>query len=195
MQRRGNLTSVIRYLDPNNYPATTVTVKQQYDMTGNLVSQSSHGIQKNYGYSLETQYAYPQSMTQGATDPNSLNRVKTTSSYDFNTGLLRSATDANGRASVMNYYPETLRPKDIVSPTGALTSIEYDDVALRITQTQRLSVNGQVAAKTLRSVNGIGQVTKEQSLAIQGINGASDVWDIVDTGYDQFGRISNISRP
>jgi RHS repeat-associated protein len=189
---RGNLTSVIRYPNVND-ETSKIIESRRYDITGNLVSTSSSCCEKASGtYDLANQYAYPISQTRGSSDANSLMTVTKSAEYDFNTGFLLSAKDANGRQTTNSYYVDSLRPKQIVSATGATTKFEYDDLALTVTQTRLTSVNGSTVGQTVKYINGAGQVYREQALTIQGVNVA---WDTVDTLYNQFGRLSQQSRP
>lgn len=191
--KRGNLTSVSKYADTSNpsAPAAPIVEKMKYDMAGNVISSSKiccEELSSDFN-SLATQFAFPVSQTRGSADPNSLLRVTTTTSYDLATGLPLSITDANGRLTRTSYYPDSLRPKEIVSPTGSSITFEYDDVAMKVVQTTRMSANGSVASQSTTYVNGLGQIKKEEAL------GASGVIDIVETLYDQFGRPSKQSLP
>src|SRR6185369_14887424 len=104
---RGNVTQVTSYADALNLTGA-VTETRGYDVTGNLVKASTACCeQTTFNYSLDYQYAYPQSTTRGsATD--SAAQVTTTAIYDFSTGMGRYATDANGRQSETVYSPNTL---------------------------------------------------------------------------------------
>jgi RHS repeat-associated protein len=196
--RRGNITRILSYADTTNpdQPANPVTESRTYDMVGNVIASSKACCdQISSVFELDMQYAFPSSQTRGSSDPNSLQRITTSATYDLKTGLQLSQKDANGRMSESTYDPISLRPKEIISPTNARTSFEYDDSALKFTQTTRLSPNGPIAEKKIKYLNGLGQVRREEALAVQGINGSSDIWDVVTTTFDQFGRLSRQSRP
>ncbi|HYJ88252.1 MAG TPA: hypothetical protein VEW46_19460 [Pyrinomonadaceae bacterium] len=63
-----------------------------------MTASSSCCEQTSINYTVDTQYAYPLSQTRGSeTDP--LAQLTTSATYDFNTGLVRSAMDANGKES------------------------------------------------------------------------------------------------
>lgn len=101
---RGNVTQVTSYA--NAAPATPtgpITETRRYDVTGNLVTASTACCeQTSFNYTVDTQFAYPQSKTRGsATDAYA--QVTTSATYDFNTGLMLSATDGNGRQSQTSY--------------------------------------------------------------------------------------------
>jgi hypothetical protein len=65
---------------------------------------------------------------------------------------------------------------------------------LSISETTFSSTNA-VAGRTVQYFNGLGQVRRSQSLAVLGTNEANNVWKIIDTVYDQFGRLKQASRP
>lgn len=190
---RGNVTSITRFSDVNS-AASAITEKLRYDITGNLVSRASSSCceESATGYELATQYAYPVSLTQGSTDINAEVSVSTSATFDFNTGLMLSMKDANGRELTNRYFTNSWRLKQVFSSAGASTDYGYDDIALKTTQTTRTSLSGAITYQTIESVNGIGDVRQEQSLATQG---ASTTWNTVDTLYDQYGRVWKRSRP
>jgi YD repeat-containing protein len=133
--RRGNVTSLIRYADTNDAAAPTspIVEKMKYDMAGNVIASSKlcgEELSSNFD-NLATQYAFPVSQTRGSADPASLLRVTTSASYDLSTGLPLSVTDANGRTTQTTYFPTSLRPKEIILPTGARIAFVYDDVAMK----------------------------------------------------------------
>src|SRR5262249_26648726 len=168
-----------------------ITETRRYDITGNMVNKSViAGEQTTFNYTVDTQYAYPLSKTCGsATDPYA--QITTSNTYDFNTGLVRSGTDGNGRPSTTNYDSATLRATSAVSATGAHTDFAYNDVTMSVTATTYLAAGdgGGIAQQNVKLLNGQGQVRQEQAL------GANSVWDFVDTVYDNMGQISQQTRP
>jgi RHS repeat-associated protein len=189
--KRGNVTSVTRYADTSNAasPASPIVEKMKYDMAGNVIVSSRiccEELSSNFD-NLATQYAFAISQIRGSADPNSLLRVTTSISYDLSTGLPLLVTDANGRPTQTTYFPTSLRPQEIILPTGGRTVFEYDDAAMKVVETTRLSLNGPIASQTTKYFNGLGQVKKEEAL------GANGVIDVVETLYDQFGRPSKQS--
>ena len=160
-------------------------------MAGNVITASRmccEELSSNFD-DLATQYAFPVSQTRGSADPGSLLRVTTTASYDLSTGLPFLVTDANGRPTQTAYFPTSLRPREIILPTGARIAFEYDDAAMKVVETRRLSATGTIASQTTKHFNGLGQVKKEEAL------GTGGVVDTVETLYDQFGRPSKQSLP
>lgn len=190
--KRGNITSVTSYADTTNpaQPANPITETRTYDMAGNVIAASVACCEEtSSAFILQTQYAFPDSQTRGSADPNSLDRVTASAKYDLNTGLKLSMKDENGLTTLTNYYPQNLQPKEIVFATGARATIEYDALAMKVTQTTSVSLTGPIAIKTTKYLNGLGQVRREESV------GANGIVDIVETVYDDFGRLSKQSLP
>jgi RHS repeat-associated protein len=187
---RGNITQITTYSDGTGLTGA-ITETRRYDITGNMVNKSVlAGEQTTFSYTVDTQYAYPLSKTCGsATDPYA--QITTSNTYDFNTGLILSGTDANGRQSTTSYDASTLRPTSSVSPTGAHTDYTYNDAAMTVTTTTYLAAGegGGVAQQNVKLLNGRAQVRQEQAL------GANSVWDFVDTAYDNMGQVSQQTRP
>lgn len=187
-EARGNITKVTNYSDAN-YHAGAIYETRAYDITGNLVKTSTACCQQtSFQYTSQTQYAYPESQTRGASDPNSPDRITTSSVYSFATGLVTQATDANGRISTMKYHPDTLRPTKTTASTGAYMNFSYDDQAMTVTE-ESFEANGTAAGKTVKILNGVGQTKREESL------GASGVWDYAETKYNKLGQVTKQSRP
>jgi RHS repeat-associated protein len=109
--------------------------------------------------------------------------------YDFNTGLTLSTTDANGRTAQTSYDADSLRPQTAYLPTGAYTSFAYDDAAMTMTETIYTAGGAALASQNVKRLNGRGQVRREEAL------GQNGVWDVVDTQYDSMGGVSQQTRP
>ncbi|HEV7475020.1 MAG TPA: DUF4329 domain-containing protein [Pyrinomonadaceae bacterium] len=187
---RGNITQVTTYADAIGQTGA-VTQTRRYDIDGNMVKASTSCCeQTSISYTVDTKYAYPLSQTRGsATDPYA--QLTTSVTYDFNTGLSLSSTDANGRTSQTSYIAATLRPQTLSLPSLAHTDYVYDDSAMTVTQTTYLEghpTHTTIADQDVKLLNGRGQVRQEQSLS------APNVWDVVDLVYDNMGRVSKESR-
>jgi RHS repeat-associated protein len=192
--KRGNVTKETNYADAQN-PNSGVSNTNAYDITGNLVKSSTSCCQETSilyddpnTSQIDTQYAYPYSKTRGSSNTNSPDRITTYSVYNFDTGLLKQTTDANGRISVSMFNPNTIRPVKSVLSTGAYTLLTYNDTSMTTAEDVYES-GGNLAAKSTKYFNGLGQVRREESLGSNGIQ------DIVDTKYNQFGDIWKQSRP
>lgn len=188
---RGNVTQVTTYADAINL-TSPVTETRRYDVTGNLVKTSSACCEETtFNYTVNTQYAYPESTTRGsASDWHA--QITTSAIHDFNTGLMTHSTDTNGRVSQTVHEPNTLRVSRSISPTGAHTDYLYHDGQMTVTITTYLdshATDATIADKTVKLLNGRGHVRQEKAL------GANSVWDMVDTTYDQMGQVSQQTRP
>ena len=192
---RGNVTQTTSYTDAATATGA-VTETRRYDVTGNLVKTSTACCdQTTLNYTIDTQFAYPESQTRGsATDWHA--QVTTTATSDFNTGLGKSATDANGRPSTTNYDPTTLRPTSIISPTGAHTDYSYNDLNMTVSAITYLAPGypdyGAIADQNIKYLNGRGQVRIEK---VRGPDSGGETWDELDTTYDNFGQIYQQSKP
>jgi RHS repeat-associated protein len=194
LDTRGNVTTIKRYADAATLDEGTAVVEiQHYDITGNVrKAETACCMQTTFNYTLSTQYAWPESQTSGS--PTVETKQNTTSAvYDFNTGLLNNATDANGRISQFTYYSDSLRPEMEISPTLAFNYHLYDDVALKVTdfvhEAGATAGGINFAAKSIKSVDGHGRVIKEVTF------GKAGAQDIVELKYDQLGRLVQQSRP
>jgi RHS repeat-associated protein len=188
---RGNVTKQTSYADAQNQTGA-IAQTSQYDMTGNMVKASTSCCEQTaVQYGVSNYYAYPESQTRGSADQNSPDRITTSSVYNFQTGLLKQTTDANGRTSVTNYNPDSLRPIKSISSTGAYTQFAYDDTAMTVTE-EVYGVDNSIeklAGKTVKYLNGIGQVKREEAL------GENNVWDVVENKYNKIGESWKQSRP
>lgn len=195
---RGLPTTVKSYADTVNLDSSTAEIEtRRYDITGNMIKASKYCDSQTpcenilTTYTSATQYAYPQSSTRGSeSDPNT--QVTTSSSFDFNTGMVTSVIDANGRVSNTSFFADSLRPQTITTPyrygSGGYTTFAYDDAGLSVTETQRTADN-IVASQTIKYLNGHGKIRVEKAL------GSGGIYDVVDTYYDNLDQVSQQSRP
>ena len=185
---RGNVTKVKHYTDART-PSGEIVETRNYDIAGNMTTASGSCCQQiSFQYTIGTQYAYPESQTSGASDVNSPDRITSAATYNYETGLVRQTTNADGRNSITYYHPDTLRPTTFYSSTGSYTSYSYDDAAMTITQEVK-EANGASAGKIVKYLNGMGDVRREEAL------GANNVWDITETKYNKLGQVWKQSRP
>ncbi len=189
---RGNVTTIKRYGNAVTLDEDTAVIEvRHYDITGNVVKiDNSCCEQTTINYTLNTQYAWPESQTRGS-ETDSSKQNTTSATYDFNTGLVKTGTDANGRVSQNTYYPDSLRPEKEISPTGAYKYHVYDDSQLSVVdQTYEAGEDGSNwSSRNDKFLDGRGRVR------IQDAYGKDDVQDRVETIYDQLGRVWKQSRP
>jgi RHS repeat-associated protein len=185
IELRGNLTRIKRYADAVN--ATDAIVEdRRYDNAGNLVAVSGCCGQVQYGYTAATDYMYPSTTVAGSSS-DVTKQLRTTMTYDMGTGLPLVSTDANGRPMTYAYYPGSLRLKQVTLPSGATSSVTYDDGAMTNTATL-LDANGAVALGVMQYFDGFGNMTSSRVL----LDGNS--WSDIETIYDALGHISKQSK-
>jgi RHS repeat-associated protein len=189
---RGNLTQVRRYADAASLDGGSAVVGTfTYDITGNLRVQSTSCCeQTTFNYTSNTQYAWPESMIRGsAGDPTTQNT--TSAVYDFNTGLVMEAYDANGRRSNTVYNANSLRPEYGYLPTGAYVYHIYNDAGLYTNDIayEALRSGSDFASHVDTQFDGRGQVIYEAAF------GKDYVRDAVESVYDNLGRLWKRTRP
>jgi RHS repeat-associated protein len=204
--RHPNLVTQIKSYADAAHRANPVTETRRYDITGNLRTAEISGSVLSYTFSPVTQYAYPSEAIVGASDPTSSDRVMTRATYDFNTGLPTSLTDANGLTTQLVYEADSLRLRKVLLPTGASGDYEYDDAAMTFSVTLR-TVTGDVAYQQLRRYDGQGS-----SRYIQELSGTTrqdvvfdergrphfeqvPLWNVVAIRYDEMGRLQGQTQP
>lgn len=191
---RGNVTTVKRFADAANYTSdpNVVVETRNYDISGNLRTASTACCeQTSFSYTSGTAYAWPSSVTRGsATDTSKQNVTSTV--YDFNTGLVNSTTDANGRTSSTTYDTTTLRPTYEYSPTGGYVYHEYYESSYFLVIDFVYEAGSSTynwASRVDNWLDGRGRLVSEFSFA------AGYEMDVVDTIYDSFGRVQKQTRP
>ena len=212
---RGNVTQVTQYKNAAAVAGPIVETRG-YDITGNLVSISGMCCeQTSISYTLDTQYAYPSTVTRGAADPNSPLHVTQSFTYDFNTGWLTSSTDPNGLTTRTSYDAATLRTQEVVFPTSAFVDYTYDDAGMSATQTiytppvvscvvqhpiptrTIVATVGTVASpcqpnlagQTVTRFNGLGVAQRVETLT------DGHIWNAASVQYDVLGRVWKRSQP
>jgi RHS repeat-associated protein len=189
---RGNVTQIKRYADAVNLDHGTAVVETRtYDVAGNLREQTTSCCElTTFAYTTNTQYAWSESQTSGS--PSDQNKRNVTSvTYNYNTGLGMTSTDANERVSQIVYDPNTLRPVYEYSPTGAYQHHVYDDTNLVVSDfVYEAGQSGDnVAARVDKYVDGLGRVHGDVAF------GKDYAPDVVDTFYDNMGRVWRQTRP
>ena len=124
---RGNVTSVITYPDASS-TSNTITHSTTYDIAGNVMTAQVDCCRlKTFSYTDNPNthtYAYPTSVSSG--DPGGLH-LSSSVTYDFNTGVVGTATDENSQVTTNYYNSDSLRVDHIVSPNGGAAYLTYSD--------------------------------------------------------------------
>lgn len=198
--QRGNLTQIVRYADAANR-AGPVTEIRRYDITGNIISRSGTCcVEETTQFSRDYQYAYATELVQGDPNPASSARLVSSITYDLNTGLVRTTTDANSRQTRRDYnteslrleyiaYPPTEEPGDLYRSFDYFDYVEGDDLIVdESVAFRRNRYAGDLASRTRTRFNGLGLPWQVSSLV-------ENRWNIVETRYDARGRVSQQSLP
>jgi YD repeat-containing protein len=188
---RGNITQIVRVTNPGNPPFSGLPEDRRYDIAGNLVTSILNPSQATYTYTQKTDYAYPEvailASRFACISKCSISRAFT---YDYNTGLVTSSTDANGRTTKFNYDEPSLRRTGMTWPTNATEILSYDDANLTTTDTiYAAGTPPALATETITKLNGLHLPMRVSSLA------DGNVWNVVDTEYDARCRIARKSLP
>jgi len=194
---RGNLSKTTTYENvTNSVLSGELSNSLVYDRAGNLVKQKpevTSNTLNTYKYTANTWYTYPEETTVSSDNAGFANlSVKTTATFNFNTGLPLSATDANLQTVEYKHNSDTWRLEKTLLPTGGSTFYGYDDVNRAYSQTAFAAANAP-AGKEISKVNGLGLVSRKESFA-KNENG-QDIYDVVEIEYDQFGRAKRTSNP
>jgi RHS repeat-associated protein len=194
---RGNVTSVRSYTSVAN--SEYIETHSYFDKYGNLrksVDANGNISQIEYNAS-DYAFAYPTKTISPVPGGNgSTTAFEATSTYDYNTGLALSTTDANGLVTKMEYNDSLLRPTK-VKPTlnnvtvGAETITEYG--AGTSDSTRFVKVKTQIDETNWKEgytwYDGLGRNARTQS-----VNSADgDVFTL--TCYDTMGRVKKVTNP
>jgi hypothetical protein len=184
---RGLPTSVTTYADAAT-PAGAVTRTSSYDSLGNLVSKQLNCCQqKQWNFSVATQYAFPDSVVSG---PAGASQLTSSATYYLTTGQIRTSTDENGQVSKYSYLdPGHLdRLVDLQRPDGAHLSWAYDDTSHTVTSSS--PIQGTNVIQEMTAFDALGRpITKKVE------DGSSAIYSIVQTQYDSLSRPYMISNP
>ncbi len=203
---RGNPTTTRRWLDT---AGTWLEIHTRYDQCGSVkftwdARDTNRVNPTQIDYSSDFSFAYPTSVTSPVPDPTpdqqaghlaSGTAFVTFTGYDFQTGLVTSTTDANGKTTTNEYLDPLDRITKESRPDGGSTSYFYD----RALNAGIMSdyVRTRTALDSARSVesyqffDGLGRPSR--SFLNEG--GSPAVYLTKDTEYDSMGRVSKVSNP
>ena len=192
---RGNVTSVTSYPDATT-TSGAITHATTYDIAGNVMTAQVDCCQlQSFTYSSANyDYAYPVSVTKG--DPNGLH-LTASATFDMNTGLMASSTDANSQVTYFAYNTDSLRLDHVDSPDGGQVSYDYfnglaADSASRyhfsVVATTKLDSTRYVDSKSY--FDGRGALTQTFDSYT-----STDGWAVADVEYDSMGRPYRTSNP
>lgn len=172
---RGNVTSIVRYEDAAN-ESGALTDKIDYDVAGNVVETTANCCrQKQIDYSLEYQYAYPIQITRGVSP-----LLSTSATYDFNTGLPKTATDENGQITRNFYDAASLRLIRTERPDGGLSEIEYQDQQLPNFVKTITKIDANRTVSSWQWANGRGAVYRTRTSTPEGYLSSDIEFDLME---------------
>jgi len=181
--RRGNQTTASRWLDTTNtYLSRTAT----YLDTGMLQTKTDPaGHPTTYTYDVTSlKGAYPTQVTAPSTGGVS---HSTSANYDFNSGLITTATDDSGQVTTFA-YDSSFRVTQKNLPNGGQSSWTYTNVApLKVTVTEKIT----------GTMNKVPESEIDKLARMKQPRLTSDPEGVVygDTTYDKFGRVSTTTNP
>jgi RHS repeat-associated protein len=193
---RGNLTTTSNWLD---YPASVfIQTHAQYDQCGSVrKSWDANGNESQIEYSSAYAFAFPtitrtpvpdSQGQQGSSSP-----LENTGTFDFNTGLVTSATDENGQITTFEYNDPLLRHTRIVHAFGTglqnQTTYAYNDPNHLVTTTDDQVSYNDNALKSETLCDGLGRTIETRDYE----SGSNYI--AVQTQYDMFGRAFKVSQP
>ncbi|HEX8189454.1 MAG TPA: RHS repeat domain-containing protein, partial [Pyrinomonadaceae bacterium] len=196
---RGNATRTGSWVDTTN---TWVEARAEYDQCGSPVKTiDALGHETQVGYSPAYAYAYATSVTTAAPAPTpvpdpsggpdfgagafgSAAGFTSLTAYDFSTGLVTSATDANGETTAYDYTDPLDRLKAVARPDGGATTYDYGryNNAGRVSDYVRTATSLDPARSVVsyQFFDGLGR--PDRSFLSEG--GSPEIWLTSDTRYD-----------
>ncbi|MDQ3816986.1 MAG: hypothetical protein M3362_04755, partial [Acidobacteriota bacterium] len=193
---RGNMTTVGKWLNTSNSYLQTHT---QYDQCGNVryawdVKGYQAGYKSEIEYSTTYQYAYPTHTISPAPDPVGVNgsngALTADTTYDLNTGLVTSTTDANGKTTSFSYNDSLDRLTNVTRPTGGGSiTYSYSDTPGDIYVRVQTALDASRSLDSYQYSDGLGRKVRSFG-AYDGTK-----WSVMDTYYDSLGRVSKASNP
>lgn len=189
---RAHITTTKSWFDiaGNQFIAT----HNQYDQFGNpRKSWDGKGNLSEVEYSPTYQYAYATKAKTPAPDPSGANGssvpYESNTTYDFNTGLALTVTDANGQIETIQYNDPLLRPTRVIPPAGGSTSETiYNDAPGNMWVKSRVQLDATNWKEAVSYMDNAGRNIKSQSIQSDG-----DVYS--ETVYDNMGRVKQTTNP
>jgi RHS repeat-associated protein len=194
---RGNVTSTTKYADAANATGA-ITHSITYDIAGNVTSAQVDCCQlKTFEYSNTYYNGYVTSTTRG--NPSGLH-LASSATYNFNTGLVATATDENSQVTTNYYNSDSLRLDHVSYPDGGETYLDYFDALVAdangkyhsyVDQSVKLDAPGgtQRYLTTRQVLDGRGATARVLSH-----HTSTNGWSAQDVEYDIMGRAYRTSN-
>ncbi|HYR77922.1 MAG TPA: DUF2341 domain-containing protein [Pyrinomonadaceae bacterium] len=165
----------------------------QYDQCGNVRSTwDANGHESQVEYSSTYAYAYPTNATTAVPDSSGVHGSSTaltaSATYNSNTGLMTSLTDANGQTTSYT-YDSINRPSTITRPSGGgSTSYAYGDTPSNLYVRRQTSIDSSRVVEVYQYYDKLGRAGR--SFLNEG-----STYSTTDTQYDSMGRVWRVSNP
>ncbi|HEX9929489.1 MAG TPA: hypothetical protein VGB02_13205, partial [Pyrinomonadaceae bacterium] len=188
-QYRGNITRIVALSDATKTNDTddpkASVAEHRYDIAGNVVESGRLSCcrKKTITYNTAYGYAYPVSQVRGANG-----ELATSVTYDYSTGLIKTATDENWQTVTFTYNPNTLDRTQTDLPNGGQTTTEYhpEQMPSYVKTTTKLDANHTISA--WQWMDGRGAVYRARTQMPEGYVSS-------DVKYDNLGRAIKSSNP
>jgi RHS repeat-associated protein len=202
---RGNNTGITRYADAAS-EASAVIAQVGYDVAGNAVSATdalNRVMQLNYADSFadgvaRNTYAFQTGTTSPIPDASgvraSSTSLTTSRTYDYWSGLVNSATDANGHLTYLRYYDDSGnydpldRLRRVDYPDGGWVKYSYNRNQYGDYVNTSSAINPTQSTDSYQYFDGLGRAAR--TFAWEGSQ-----WSTTDTQYDALGRVWRVSNP
>jgi YD repeat-containing protein len=175
--------------NPSATGSTIVSHTNWYDTGMPYKSIDANNHETTYTYSSSFAGAYVTQTDLPDTHAPNLAHHVVSGNYDFNTGLLTSFTDQNGKITSYSYNDPLLRPTAIVYPdtdsssNHGETDFHYPDPN---TVQRQQRIDGSRWTNSYVQYDGLGRESRRATWNDQ----PGNRWDQVDTCYDAVGRVS-----
>lgn len=144
-----------------NLPSTSPTIVRNFtfDTLGNLLTaQVDCCNQEQWTFDSTTQYAYPARITRGPSGT----QLTSSRAYDFNTGLLTSATDENNQTTSFA-YDAVKRLTTVTRPDLVQLTTSFDDNSAFPSVTSTTPVDTGKSVVQITTTDGLGRPTKQET--------------------------------
>jgi RHS repeat-associated protein len=201
---RGNPTTIRRYVDLAQ--GSYLETRAQFDQYGNPVYNwderattfdETTAIAKKE-YSAAYRHAYMTKTTTAAPDPSGLHgsgsEFVASSTYEYETGLVLTTTDANDQVTTYGYAAGGQRDplnrlRKVTRPDGSWTKTDYNDVVGNTHVHTEAQLDAARSTHGFQFFDGLGRVVR--TLARE--PGANYL--VSETRYDGMGRMRQTSNP
>jgi RHS repeat-associated protein len=181
---RGNLTSITQWSNGATDPVTSFTYFDT-GMVKQITDPGSHVT--NFDYTDNFSDGQPHnSLGLVYTVKNHLNQIVATNKYQWPSGALLETKDANNQTTSVT-YDSLFRPITVTYPDGGSLTYNYTDGSNSTVEIDTLLSTG-LTKIAMSKADGYGRTIR--SGATNGTN-----YDLVDTCYDNMGRVLAVSAP